>query len=173
MDAATLRRLMADRDGGILSDDVIALLDAHVRLDPAARLEAAEYASMAQVARDAMKSDAPIGLPVFPRDVMSAALKASVPRSAVALPYRGRMMGLAAAACVVFAFFAGRLSHLSKPPQGETQVQFAMAEPAPRATNGIWSLDARRRAARTDANQTGGAIKWNSPIEWSVTRRSS
>lgn len=172
MDSATLRRLLADRDGGALSEDVIALLNAHVKVNPSVRSEVEAYSATVHAARDALEPRAPIALPAFPREAVSAALKTSSPRSVVPFRNRSRLTGLAAAACVVFAFLAGRLSHMTSPPEGETQLQVATNEPAPRNTSGIWSIDAKRRAPRPEADSSTPPIKWNSPLEWSVTRRS-
>jgi len=162
---------MADRDGGMLSKDVIALLDAHVQLCSTARSEMEVQASIAQNAREAMEPAAPIALPAFPREAVAAALRLNCPRPGIAFSHRSRMVGLAAAACIVFAFFAGRLSHMTDAPRGESQVQIVLDEPASQASKGIWSLDARRRAARKEVESSNQAIKWNSPLEWS-TRRS-
>lgn len=170
MDTATLRRLMADRDGGMLSDDVIALLDAHVMLCPATRAEMEEYGSITQKVRAAMNPSAPIGLPAFPREAVSAAVTSKNGRPGMVFSHRGRMVGLAAAACVVFAFFAGRLSHMTDLPRSELPVRIVMDEQAPRSSAGIWSIDERRRAQRLEVESSSSSIKWNSPLELSPRR---
>ena len=172
MNATTLRRLLADRDGGALSEDVVALLDAHVKLSPPAQSAADEYSAVIRDVRSALDPGTQAALPVFPRNAVIAALKSGNSHSVIRFRSRGRLMGLAAAACVVFAFFAGRLSHLPRPPQGETQMQVAMEEPTPRMTSGIWSIDPNRRAPKAVSDSPSTHIKWNSPLEWSVTRRS-
>lgn len=172
MDMATLRRLLADRDSAALSEDVIALLDAHARVSPAVRSEMDAYLAVVRAARDAMNSSQPSSLPAFPRSALAAALKATPEPVMFSFRIRNRMMGLAAAACVVFAFFAGRISNMSDPTQGERQDQVAMDVPAPRASIGIWSLDANRRPSRSEIMSSESHIKWNSPLELSVTRRS-
>lgn len=171
MDSEKLQRLLADRDGGLLSDEVIALLEAHAKVSPAVRSEIDAYAATMQGARDALEPSPPIALPAFPRDAVSAALRTSSPRSSIPFRNRSRIMGLAAAACVVFAFVAGRLSNIPGRPQGETQV-VASIEPVSRSTLGIWSIDARRRAPRPEADSSSRLIKWNSPLAWPVDRRS-
>lgn len=172
MDAATLRRLLSDRDGGALSEDVIALLDAHVKLSPAAGSEIETYSATVQNARDAMEPRVPIDLPAFPRDAVATALDTSSPRSVIPFRHRSRVTGLAAAACVVFAFLAGRLSHMTTPPEGDARIQVVLNEPAPRTTSGIWSIDAKRRMPQPEADASTPPIKWNSPLEWSRSRRS-
>lgn len=172
MDMSTLRRLLADRDGGALSEDVIALLNAHAKLSPAVRTEIEAYSAVVRAARDSMKPNQTASLPAFPRSAVTAALKATSEPAVVGFRLRNRMMGLAAAACVVFAFFAGRMSNMSEPTQGVNQLQVAMEVPAPRAGTGIWSLDANRRASRGETVSSASHIKWNSPLELSVTRRS-
>jgi len=180
MDAATLRRLLADRDGGALSDDVMALLAAHLKQAPAAQSEADQYTTMMNDARTAMSNRAQDDLPAFPRAAVETGLRSLLaqaavdtsPRRAVTLRRPGWLSGLAAAACLALAFLAGRQSQ-SLPPLAMTSVgTVAIVEPASPPRSGMWSLDAARRSARADVASSAPSWKWSSPLEWRVTRPS-
>jgi len=175
MDAATLRRLLIDRDGGALSEDVMALLDAHVEQNAAACSAADEHTATMADARTVLLPQSPVGVPAFPRQAIEAALRqapAASHRPISAFKTRNRLTGLAAAACVVLAFLAGRQSQSPTPMAFGPVTTVALEQPARRTNGGMWSLNAARLPARSDTGPTEPSLKWTTPLEWSVTRKS-
>jgi len=91
MNAETLESLVVDRELGELSPEAVELLDAYLRIDPAARADAALVAEAVRLARTALHS--------FPGLV-------AAPRSVPLRTFRWRP-GLARAAAAVLLLGAG------------------------------------------------------------------
>lgn len=179
MDAATMRRLLTDRDAGALSEDVVALLEFHVASDASAAVAAREHARLMDDARAVLSVRDAGALPAFPKAAVAAGLanqrtpemRVSDHQCAGWVRRANWVRGLAAAACVMLAFLAGRQSIGPTPGVTPVLTQVVMEQPSQRANGGIWSLDASRRAAYAGATASEPALKWATPLEWSVARR--
>ncbi|TWT44619.1 hypothetical protein RAS1_10340 [Phycisphaerae bacterium RAS1] len=150
MNAETLERLILDRALGALDADVAALLDAHLRDNPAAAAEAAAIERTMARVRAATRTNPPINVPPFP---LSQA--AAVRQRARVIRISGWFTGLAA--CLLLGVGVGAWWKGTAMPTGPMLVVGPAPEVQPLADLGMWS-ESRRLAAALEARRSATSV---------------
>ncbi len=164
MNAETVERLLIDRSLGLLPQDVEALLDAHLAIDPDAARQAAEFDQTAALVRRALAGGTAGELPPFPAEQLrreGRSLQRWIWTRNISAVAATLVLGF----CLGAALFrnAAEMAPNGTPPA----VGLARIADAPKASpgaSGMWS--ARRmieRASRAPAKRPARLI-WDSPV---------
>lgn len=187
MNAETMERLLMDRALGALSPDVAALLEAHLRQEPAAAARAAQYEQVTDATRRAFSAAS-----VTRGELRGGAdPAASSPARAAPPPFPARQIrrvlarrrrwirlahAASLAACLALGVWLGwswtetpAAAPVAPDPaalaaEQAFQAQLAQTEPPP-GRAGFWSLERLYRPSRERRPAPSYYLEWDSPIE--------
>jgi hypothetical protein len=168
MDNQMLERLMLDHSLGALDDDVVRLLEAYLKDNPAAAAQDRQLCDVVSLARQASASPAPAPL---------APLK--VRRPLAVAPWRWAAGALAAAGCVAIGLTIGLLAPraatvaptaslptaITPAPCPKAVARTGLNTPPPSSADGdIWSQQRFLARLREPRRQAPPLVQWSSPV---------